>query len=57
MALVFGAWIAISTAFLIKHLQFRDLGNFFVLALWLIAASTAAGWVLMRWVRAWRVAT
>ncbi len=57
MALIFGAWIAISTALLIKHMQFRDLGNFFVLALWLIATSTATGFVLMRWVRAWKVSS
>ena len=57
MALIFGAWIAILTALLIKHMQFKDLGNFFVLALWLIATSTAAGFVLMRWVRAWKVSS
>lgn len=54
MALVFAAWIAISTVFLVDHLRFRYLGNAFVLAIWLIATSTAAGFVLMRWVRAWR---
>jgi uncharacterized membrane protein len=54
LALVFGAWIAISTAFLVKQLQFKDLGNVLVLAAWLIAASGAAGFVLMKWVREWR---
>ena len=54
MALVFGSWIAITTAFLIKQMQFKDLGNVLVLALWLIATSGAAGFVLMKWVREWR---
>ena len=54
MALVFGAWIAISTAFLIKQMQFKDFGNVLVLAAWLIATSGAAGFVLMKWVREWR---
>ena len=56
MALVFAAWIAISTAFIAKQMQFRDLGNVLVLAAWLIASSGAAGFVLMRWVREWRAA-
>lgn len=54
MALVFGSWIAISTAFFIKQTKFDGLGTFFLLALWLIATSGAAGFVLMRWVREWR---
>jgi uncharacterized membrane protein len=54
MALVFGAWIVISTAFIVKQMQFRDLGNVLVIAVWLIASSGAAGFVLMRWVREWR---
>jgi hypothetical protein len=54
MALVLGAWIAISTAFLIDRMQFRDFGNVLVLALWLVATSGASGFVLMRWVREWR---
>jgi uncharacterized membrane protein len=54
MALVFGAWIAISTAFLVKQMQFKDFGNVLVLAAWLIATSGAAGFVLMKWVREWR---
>jgi len=54
MALVFGAWIAISTAFLIKQMQFKDFGNVLVLAAWLIATSGVAGFVLMKWVREWR---
>jgi hypothetical protein len=54
MALVFAAWIAISTAFFIKQMQFKDFGNVLVLAAWLIATSGAAGFVLMKWVREWR---
>ena len=54
MALVFASWIAISTAFLVKQMQFKDFGNVLVLAAWLIATSGAAGFVLMKWVREWR---
>ena len=32
----------------------RTSGAFFVVTLWLIGASTAAGYVLMKWVREWR---
>jgi uncharacterized membrane protein len=54
MALVFGAWIAISTAFLVKQMALKDFGNVLVLAAWLVATSGAAGFVLMKWVREWR---
>jgi uncharacterized membrane protein len=54
MALVFGAWIVISTALLIKSSSFRDMGIVLVVAAWLIVTSGAAGFVLMRWVREWR---
>lgn len=54
MALVFGAWIVVSTAFIIRQMQFKDLGNVLVIAIWLIVSSGAAGFVLMRWVREWR---
>ncbi len=54
LALVSGAWIVVSTAFLIKHLLPEDLGGAFLLSVWLIAISTTAGLVLMRYVRAWR---
>jgi uncharacterized membrane protein len=54
MALVFAAWIAISTVFLAKQMQFKDFGNVLVLAAWLVATSGAAGFVLMKWVREWR---
>ena len=55
LALVAGAWIVVSTAYIIKHLVPEDLGGAFMLSVWLIAVSTVAGMVLMRYVRAWRV--
>jgi uncharacterized membrane protein len=55
IALVCGSWIAITTSWIIDVLKFNDLGTFFVLALWLIGTSSAAGWLLMRLVREWRV--
>jgi len=57
MALIAASWIAISTAFLIRHIKLGDLSDFFLIAIWLIGTSTAAGFLLMRWVRAWRVAS
>ncbi len=54
MALIGASWIAISTTWLAKVMQFDDVGSFFMLAFWLIAASTATGMLLMHWVRAWR---
>jgi hypothetical protein len=54
MALIAASWIAISTTWLAHTMRFDDVGSFFVIALWLIAASTATGMLLMRWVRAWR---
>jgi len=55
MALVIGSWIAVSTALIITHMRFEDLGAFFMVALWLIGTSSAAGFALMRWVREWRI--
>jgi uncharacterized membrane protein len=54
MALIFGAWIVISTAFIVRNSVFRDLGMVLVVAVWLVGTSGAAGFVLMRWVREWR---
>ncbi len=54
MALICAAWIAISTVFIGRHTHMRDIGSFFALAIWLIATSTATGYLLMRWVREWR---
>ena len=33
-----------------------DVGSFFLIAFWLIAASTATGLLLMHWVRTWHTA-
>jgi len=55
MALIAASWIAISTTWLVKTMQFNDIGAFFMIALWLIGTSTAAGMLLMHWVRAWQV--
>jgi hypothetical protein len=54
MALIAASFIAISTAWIIASIRFKDLGAFFVIATWLIVTSTAAGFLLMRWVREWR---
>ena len=54
MAVVTGAWIAITTALLVDQIKFRHLGSLFVIAMWLIGTSTAAGFLLMKWVREWR---
>jgi Predicted membrane protein (DUF2157) len=56
IALAASSWIAISTAWLGDAMRFNEAGGFFVIAAWLIGASTAAGLLLMHWVRAWRVA-
>jgi uncharacterized membrane protein len=54
MAVVTGTWIAITTALLVSSVKFREIGSFFVVAVWLVGTSTAAGFLLMRWVREWR---
>ena len=51
-----GSWIAISTAWLAHAMRLNDLGELFVIAMWLIASSTLAGMLLMRWLRQWRAA-
>lgn len=56
MALIAASWIAISTVWLANTLRFDDVGAFFLIAFWLIAASTATGVLLMHWLRAWRAA-
>jgi len=55
MALIIGSAIIISTALLIKAMRFNDIGSIFLVAAWLIGTSTGAGFILMQWVRAWRV--
>jgi uncharacterized membrane protein len=57
MALIAASWIAISTTWLAKTMRFNEVGSFFLIAFWLIAASTVTGMLLMHWVRAWRTAT
>ena len=54
MALLAASWIAISTTWLGQSMRFNDLDSFFLIAFWLIATSTAAGLLLMRWGRAWQ---
>jgi uncharacterized membrane protein len=56
LALIAASAIAVSTTLLVHAIKLNDIGAFFVVALWLIASSTAASFLLMRWVRAWRVA-
>lgn len=51
-----GSWIAISTAWLTHTMRLNDVGQLFIVAIWLIGSSTAAGIVLMRWLREWRAA-
>jgi hypothetical protein len=51
-----GSWITISTAWLAHSMRLNDIGELFVIAMWLIASSTAAGMLLMRWLRQWRAA-
>jgi hypothetical protein len=54
MALVMASWIAIGTLLLVTFTRFDSIGGFMLVALWLIAASSGAGYALTRWVRAWR---
>jgi uncharacterized membrane protein len=56
LALIAASGIIISTAFLIKRLLSFELGGIFLLAIWLIAVSTATAFLLMRFVRVWRPA-
>jgi len=54
MALIAASFIAVSTTWIIHSIRFHDVGAFFMIATWLILTSTAAGFLLMRWVREWR---
>jgi uncharacterized membrane protein len=54
MALLAASWIGISTVWIARSMRFNDIGSFFVVSFWLIATSTAAGVLLMRWVRRWK---
>lgn len=51
-----GSWITISTAWLTHAMRLNDVGELFVIAMWLVASSTVAGMLLMRWLRQWRMA-
>jgi uncharacterized membrane protein len=55
MALIAASWITLSTTWLVMNMHFNDVGSFFMVAFWLIGASTATGMLLMHWVRAWQV--
>jgi len=54
LTLLAGSWIAISTAWLAHSMRLNDLGELFMIALWLIGSSTVAGMALMHWWRQWR---
>lgn len=54
LAIVAGSFIVISTAFIVKFVSRPDIGTAIVIAAWLIGTSTAAAFVLMRYVREWR---
>jgi len=56
LTLLAASWITISTAWLASSLHAGDLGELFIIAMWLVASSTAAGMLLMRWLRQWRSA-
>ncbi|HWH83035.1 MAG TPA: DUF2157 domain-containing protein [Burkholderiaceae bacterium] len=56
MALVAASAIVLSTTWLGHAMRLSDIGALFVIALWIVAASTGAGLLLMHWVRSWRVA-
>ncbi len=49
-----GCWIALSTVWLAYSIRFNDMGSFFMIALWLIISSTAAGKLLMHLMHQWR---
>lgn len=54
VAVLVGSFIVLSTCALAEHLGFEDLGLLFVMALWVIVASTLGGRWLMHLVRDWR---
>ena len=54
LSVLAGSWITISTAWLAHSMRLNDIGELFVIAMWLIASSTVAGMLLMRWLRQWR---
>jgi len=56
LTLLAGSWITISTVWLFSAMRLNDVGEFFIVALWLIGSSTLAGMGLMRCLRHWRAA-
>jgi uncharacterized membrane protein len=54
LAIVAGSFILISTVFIVKSIARPDIGTAILIAAWLIGTSTAAAFVLMRYVREWR---
>lgn len=56
MALLAASWIAISTTWLVRLMRLNDVGALFMIAIWLIATSTATGLLLMHWSRTWQAA-
>jgi hypothetical protein len=56
LTLLAGSWITISTVWLFTAMRLNDVGEFFIIALWLIGSSTLAGMGLMRCLRQWRSA-
>ena len=53
VATLTASFIVIGTCLIAEHTDMKDIGMFFLLALWLIASSTLAGRWLMSLVRAW----
>ncbi len=49
-----GSWIVVSTVWLTHALRLGDIGELFLIAVWLIGSSTVAGMLLMHWLRQWR---
>lgn len=54
LALIAASFLVLSTTYIMVHFLPRDIGGLFLLAMWLIAASTTLGFVLMHYVKAWR---
>jgi len=56
LALVAGAWIAVSTVMIARWLEHgMNEAGIFILAIWVIGTSSATAFALMRWVRTWRL--
>lgn len=49
-----GCWITVSTVWLTDAMRMSDMGEFLLVALWLIGSSAAAGALLMGLLRQWR---